>query len=189
MTEFKEWPKIPRGGNAEAVTITEKIDGSNACVVIEHGIVIGAQSRNRMLTDFTLFGGLIHNGDDNFGFAEWVIKNKAELAKLGDGYHYGEWAGPGIQQNPHNLTEKTFFLFNTFRWNAENPNLPEICKVVPVLYNGPYYDGLINETMANLRGSAANAGYAPEGVVTWFHRGKRYEKTTFAYERGKWAAA
>ena len=34
MVEFKEWPKIPRG-LGEQMTITEKIDGTNACIIVE----------------------------------------------------------------------------------------------------------------------------------------------------------
>lgn len=33
QVEFKEWPKIPRGQN-EIVSITEKINGTNACIII-----------------------------------------------------------------------------------------------------------------------------------------------------------
>ena len=99
--EFKAWNKIPRE-NPFRATITEKINGTNACIIIQDGSVVGAQSRKRLITP----------DDDNFGFAAWVEKNSEALEALGDGYHYGEWAGPGIQKNPHALDEKQFFLFN-----------------------------------------------------------------------------
>lgn len=102
MLEFKPWPKISRD-NPFNVTITEKIDGTNACIIIQDGLLVGVQSRKRFITTL----------DDNYGFAAWVCENENELLKLGDGYHYGEWAGPGIQKNPHDLNEKTFFLFNS----------------------------------------------------------------------------
>lgn len=204
--EFKEWPKIPRGQN-ESITITEKIDGSNGCVIVKPVrvnnndgtvsitlAVVGAQSRNRMLTSFSEEKGLVRDGDDNFGFAYWVIEHKDELAALGEGYHYGEWAGPGIQQNPHNLKEKKFFLFNTFRWEAkqdvnEAPNgrvPPACCDVVPTLYQGQLTHGIVNDTMAMLKIDALLSDYKPEGIVVWYHRGRRYEKLTFAYQNGKW---
>lgn len=85
--EFKAWPKIPRA-TGEKVTITEKMDGTNACVVIQEGKIVGVQSRKRFITP----------EDDNYGFAAWVAENEQELLKLGDGYHYGEWAGLGIQK-------------------------------------------------------------------------------------------
>ena len=87
--EFKKWEKIPRE-NPFTVTISEKIDGTNACIVIIDGAIAEVQSRKRFITP----------GDDNYGFALWVEENKDDLASLGDGYHYGEWAGEGIQKNP-----------------------------------------------------------------------------------------
>ena len=105
--EFKAWEKIPRE-NPFTVTITEKIDGTNACIIIMDGEIVGVQSRKRLITVL----------EDNYGFAKWVEYNKKDLLGLGDGYHYGEWAGLGIQGNPHKLDKKHFFLFNTFRWNS-----------------------------------------------------------------------
>lgn len=74
--EFKSWGKIPRA-IGEGVTITEKLDGTNACVVIQDGVIAGVQSRNRFITP----------EDDNYGFARWVSENEHELLKLGEGYH------------------------------------------------------------------------------------------------------
>ncbi len=173
--EFKEWPKIPRG-QEEIITITEKIDGTNACIVIQDGKLVGVQSRKRCITP----------EDDNYGFAKWVEENKADLLSLEDGYHYGEWAGPGIQKNPHNLEEKTFFLFNTNRWNPDNPNTPNCCSVVPVLYHGLRDRDVLDVVMANLSALAKKTCYLPEGVVVWYSKTRRYEKYTFAFTGGKW---
>ena len=115
--EFKAWPKIGRE-NPFKVTITEKLDGTNSCVIIQDDKVVGVQSRKRFITP----------EDDNFGFAQWVVDNNDELLSLEDGYHYGEWAGEGIQKNPHCLEGKHFFLFNTFRWNPDNHNKPPCCR-------------------------------------------------------------
>lgn len=181
--EFREFPKIPRGGANETVTVTEKIDGTNACVIIgEDGSLVGCQSRKR----------LIFPGDDNFGFASWAHDNRAELATLGEGYHYGEWAGPGIQKNPHGLETRKFFLFNTARWNSDNPNRPECCDVVPTLYEGPVYPELVSNVMQDLwesyvgRRKVEDSAVKPEGIICWYHRGRRYEKHTFENPEGKW---
>ncbi len=38
--EFKAWPKIPRE-KGNIVTVTEKIDGTNACGIIRDGELVG----------------------------------------------------------------------------------------------------------------------------------------------------
>lgn len=180
VPEFKAWPKIPRvkGNN---VTVSEKIDGTNACVIIEGGKLVGVQSRSRM----------IKPGDDNFGFAFWVHENSDQLAAiLGDGYHYGEWAGPGIQKNPHELTEKTFFLFNTFRpVESYGDQFSELSiSVVPLLYHGPYDEEVIEELMMDLKnGKIGHAvGGKPEGIVLYYHDTRSRQKMTFEFSEGKW---
>ncbi len=188
MVEFKEWPKIPRGGPNEEVTITEKIDGTNACVIVEvqpdgTNKVVGCQSRTQLLTD----------GKDNYGFRAFVLDNQDELAKLGEGYHYGEWAGEGIQKNHHNIKGKKFFLFNSERWRDGRQERPACCGCVPVLYEGPLIiekmSGTINaidDAMTALWDNAKDGGWYPEGIVVWYHKGRRYEKHTFENAEGKW---
>lgn len=171
--EFKPWPKIRRE-NPFAVTITEKIDGTNACIVIKEGELVGVQSRKRFITP----------EDDNYGFAGWVHRNLEDLLSLGDGYHYGEWAGPGIQQNQHGLEEKQFFLFNTFRW-SNNPNLPACCSVVPVLFQGDLEANTVNKLLTQLL-SNAKPGTVPEGVITYYHSTKSFTKHTIKNPHGKW---
>jgi hypothetical protein len=171
MVEFKAWHKIPRGGK-DLVTVTEKMDGTNACIIIEGDEIVGVQSRKRLITP----------EDDNYGFAGWVSRNASELVKLGDGYHYGEWAGLGIQKNPHNLEEKTFFLFNTYRCPSQ---LPEICAVVPVLYHGAYYEDMVEDIMLTLKDDA-EAIYEPEGIVVFSHNTQCMTKYTFKFSEGKW---
>lgn len=173
LVGFKPWPKIPRE-KGNIITITEKIDGTNACLIVMNGELVGCQSRNR----------LIAPGDDNMGFAHWAYSNHEEIAKLGDGYHYGEWAGPGIQKNPHMLTEKTFFLFNTFR---PQESLPPCVKQVPVLYQGSYSDTTVETAMTNLWVKASAEGYIPEGIIIYHHNTRSYVKRTFANNEGKWA--
>src|SRR5258708_1600570 len=124
LETFHEFPKIAR--LSRDCIITEKIDGTNAqVVVLEDGRVL-AGSRSRFLTKET----------DNFGFHLWVTQHEDELRGLGPGRHYGEWWGSGIQRG-YGLRkgEKRFSLFNVSRWGTERPTC---CHVVPVLYMGPF---------------------------------------------------
>jgi len=171
--EFKPWPKIGRG-NPFKVTITEKIDGSNACIVIVDGEIVKVQSRKRFITP--------GKNNDNAGFAGWVEAHKDELLALEDGHHYGEWAGPGIQGNPLKLEEKRFFLFDTFRWNPDNPNRPACCDVVPVLYQGI----LIPETIPGLLDDLKSKETTREGVVVFYHAFRTRTKHTIKSPNGKW---
>ena len=172
--EFKPFGKIPRE-NPLLVTITEKIDGTNACIVIKDGEVVGVQSRKRFITP----------DSDNFGFASWVNEHKAALLALGDGYHYGEWAGPGIQKNPRNLKDRRFFLFNVFKWGEHNPP-PVGCEVVSVLFNGELSKDTLEDIMISLYDRAIEyEGYTPEGIVIYHHASRSYSKHTFKNTKGK----
>lgn len=127
MGEFRKWGSTPRWH--KGLTITEKINGTNACIVIYNGQV-KAQSRNRMITP----------DDDNAGFAKWVYDNAGVLTDtLGYGYHYGEWFGPGIQKNPLGVESKRFALFGATKYTEGNGY--ELSKVdgletVPLLFHG-----------------------------------------------------
>jgi hypothetical protein len=177
MTEFIPFPKMPR--LRRECIITEKIDGTNACIFItEEGEVL-AGSRTRWITP----------QDDNFGFAAWVEANKDELLKLGAGRHFGEWWGSGIQRG-YGLQkgEKRFSLFNVARWclHGQEPAvipspdprivkmqgvLPECCGLVPVLFRGMFDTLRVDAALQNLahNGSQAAPGFMrPEGVVC-FH--------------------
>ena len=173
--EFIEFPKMAR--LSREVIITEKIDGSNAQVLITEDGDIIAGSRNRWLT----------LKDDNFGFAAWVDAHKDELLKLGTGRHFGEWWGKGIQRR-YGLTERKFSLFNVRRWakHGTEPErivtgdprvvkfqevLPECCDLVPILFRGDFCTVAVNKCLDDLRalGSVAAKGFMnPEGVVV-FH--------------------
>lgn len=176
--EFEGWGKTPRLDKlSEECTITEKIDGTNGCIVVEGGEVVAIKSRNRF----------IKPGDDNMGFAFWVHENREELADfLGNGEHYGEWAGPGIQQNPHNLMVKTFFLFNTRRPWATYPPTELPIQQVRILYQGQYDPEAVIVVMQDLQLFAARHAYEPEGVIVQMHQtGERF-KSTFKHPHGKW---
>lgn len=168
--EFKPWPKIKRD-NPLTYTITEKMDGANVAVIIQNGEVVGCQSRKHLITI----------DDDNYGFAQWVFDNRDELTKLGDGHHFGEWCGPGIQKNPHCFDEKRFYLFNTYRWRDGRQPRPTCCHVVPILFEGVLESDTIECTMTALREYYATAvPYGkPEGVICYNHSSQTYTKHTY----------
>ena len=172
--EFEAWPKISRT-NPLLVTITEKINGTNACVAInENTEEIVAQSRNRIITP----------DNDNYGFAKWVETNKEDLyINLGDGHHFGEWAGLGIQKNPNKLDRKKFFLFNTYRWGVDRP---KCCDVVPILYTGELGANTVEVLLEGLVKEGSMIGGEAEGVVVYSHAHNSYTKCTIGCNEGKW---
>lgn len=165
--EFVAWPKIAR--LSREVIVTEKLDGTNAQIIIsDDGTQIAAASRTRLITP----------EDDNFGFAGWVERNKEALLQLGPGRHYGEWWGSGIQRG-YGLKEKRFSLFNVTRWADVSIDGP--FSVVPVLYKGPFNTEWIDDCLKSLEvdGSVAAPGFMkPEGIVI-FHTASHhlYKKT------------
>jgi hypothetical protein len=182
VPNFESFPDIKKLGSA-ALFITQKIHGSNAQIYIfqqEDGnldLICGSRSR------------WIAPGDDNFGFAEMVHANKQEfIDKLGQGRHYGEWAGPGINSG-EGLTKKTFVLFDHWKYPPERP-LPPNTVIVPVLYSGAFDMGEVEKAMNDLRtnGSKLVPGFMrPEGVVVRI-KGERY-KVVFQAEEAKWKQA
>lgn len=170
--EFVEFPKMARF--SRDVIVTEKIDGTNAAVVIEeahcgeyppHAIAmvgeynIYAQSRTRFITP----------ENDNAGFARWVVEKAEQLVDLGPGRHFGEWFGSGIQRT-YGLQEKRFALFNVARWNDPAAR-PLCCHVVPTLWRGNFSDLRADLLLGELAlfGSQAVPGFMrPEGIVV-FH--------------------
>lgn len=180
--QFQPWPKIPRL-KKERITITEKMDGTNSCIIIEDGEIIGIQSRKRFIYPE---GFADKKGCDNAGFAGWVQEHEEELLGLGDGHHYGEWAGPAIQKNPHNLSIKRFYLFNTQRWGAYAERCPKCCTTVRVLYEGPNTLEAVEDAMLSLQSIAKMEEYVPEGVIIFNHLAKNSYKRTYTSEEGKW---
>lgn len=194
-------------------TITEKIDGTNACIIIDpmasaddgpYKDQVVATIDNAVADEFPLHvlaqsrNNLITPAKDNAGFARWVANNVEELvAVLGTGYHFGEWCGAGIQRR-YGLDGKKFALFNTKRWGAlsqhpEGGLLGGQLTVVPVLAEG-YMDNpgqVALDCMNKLKaeGSAFAPGFMdPEGVVMRHGPSGTVFKKTFDYdEQGKWA--
>lgn len=182
---FEEFKKIPR--LSREVIVTEKIDGTNAQIYIEHvptlasieGLsydeirygdkeilyssdewTIRAGSRNRWI--------MPGKNTDNSGFAGWVKEHALELVKLGPGRHYGEWWGQGIQRG-YGLKEKRFSLFNTSRWTSRwnlNPWTGDtstvcienpVCHVVPIVYSNIFNTAWIDVSLGRLKESGSIA--------------------------------
>lgn len=165
LPPFVGFPKIPR--LKRHIFVTEKIDGTNAqVVVLEDGRVL-AGSRNRWITPER----------DNFGFAGWVKAHEEELRTgLGIGQHFGEWWGPGIQRG-YGIPAKRFSLFNATRWT--DAVRPACCSVVPSMYVGPQSEEAVVECLRKLReeGSLAAPGFMkPEGIVVYHSAGGHYYK-------------
>lgn len=124
---FIKWPSTPRFH--KGLTITEKIDGTNACIRILDGAVT-TQSRKRLITP----------EDDNFGFARWAYDNAGALTDvLGYGVHFGEWFGEGIQKNPLGIEGKRFAHFSPWKFNDDQKErIAEsgLVEFVPVLFEG-----------------------------------------------------
>lgn len=189
--EFRKWDKTARWGSP--FDITEKLDGTNAAVLIRtveledddfssdpltvsvDGTLyaVAAQSRTRIITA----------EDDNYGFARWVEDNVHTLVKdLGPGTHYGEWWGAKIQR-AYGLTngERYFSLFDhkrygaEFEWNTLTPNL----SLVPLMnYDDEFTMEALSDAVTALKehGSFAHSGKfdRPEGVVVhWHHNDMR----------------
>lgn len=178
VPEFKEFSKISRFYEQD-VYITEKIDGTNGCIYIYRDtdqmgyedayLTMMVGSRTRWITP----------EDDNYGFARWARENQNELLKLGEGYHYGEWWGQGIQRG-YGMKKKVFSLFNTYRWSDPEVR-PACCDVVPVLYAGPVTPEMVEIYSKPLAHSEAAAVYGiqfdkPEGVMMYFTNANMYFK-------------
>lgn len=203
---FEPFPKLAR--LKRGCVVTEKIDGTNAQVLIVNpetledaaydwvcqnkpladvvsdthsSLYVYAGSRTRMITP--------GSATDNYGFAAWVQENASELAKLGEGRHFGEWYGRGIQRG-YGLDERRFALFNTAR---PKESLPACVEQVPVLSTADFSTENIDAHMRILKvkGSAAVPGFmAPEGIVVYHTASRTSFKRTFEHdETGKERAA
>lgn len=186
--EFKPFPSIKRINNAH-MQITQKIHGSNAQILITtevpgdaEGLLVHVGGIN-----YRVFVGSrtrwIKPDSDNYGFATFVYNNAEEFVnKLGVGQHFGEWAGPGINSG-EGLTEKTFVIFDYWKYPAERP-LPPQTRVMPVLYTGGMDLSQIELVMQDLKqnGSKLVPGFMrPEGAVISID-GVRYKKVFNAEE-------
>jgi hypothetical protein len=168
------------------VTITEKIDGTNALI---HISTKNTTSRDP-IDPFVVYSNdqyevrvgsrtqWITPKKDNFGFAQWVVKNVDNLLLLGPGSHFGEWYGQGIQIG-YGMKERRFVLFNAGRWNSSNVH--HCIQVVPILFEGVFSEAAINESLDMLRnrGSHLVPGWNnPEGIVIYHEASGKSFKVT-----------
>lgn len=196
MEEFQEFKKIPR--LSREVVITEKIDGTNGVIYIGESGEFLVGSRSRWIDGHT----------DNYNFWHWATENKDELLKLGQGFHYGEWWGSGIQRG-YGLVkgEKRFSLFNVQKWCLYNETpklisidpktkvekyqerLPSCCSLVPILWTGMFNTEIIDVQLEilKLNGSVASPGFMkPEGIVIYHKAGNvTFKKTIEKDEKPK----
>lgn len=205
MIEHVKLPSLSR--LFRDMTITEKIDGTQSGIHFEKGVScseyvleavplaanelyvdgyiihFAAQSKNRLITP----------EDDNYGFARWVYNNAADLyALLGEGSHFGEWWGQGIQRR-YGQDHKRFSLFNVERYKEVSAVVGgSPVEPVPVLYSGPFDTDMIVHVTENLKdwGSVAAPAFKdPEGVVVFHHHsGKSFKFTLDNNDKHKWEA-
>lgn len=176
FTEFRKISRLSRD-----VVITEKIDGTNASILIsdtgEPFVYESGQEVPFLTGSRTRW---IQPENDNYGFAKWALVNAQELLKLGPGQHFGEWWGSGIQRGYGLLNgEKRFSLFNTGRWAGKE--LPGCVSVVPELYKGLFDTMAVELALVQLMtdGSVAAPGFMkPEGVVVYHSAGRMLFKKT-----------
>ena len=185
LDEFEAWPKI--GRLRRDVIITEKLDGTNGQISIRAAEMDRFPDND--LDAYVLVNGCAHyvragsrnkwiapGKQDNAGFAGWVRENADVLVELlGEGRHYGEWWGQGIQRR-YDMDHKQFSLFNVGRWNhAMFTEYDTEIDVVPTLYEGPFHTDSIQNVVDELErnGSVAAPGFMdPEGVIV-FHTASR----------------
>lgn len=202
MPDFESFGKIPR--LSRDIVVTEKIDGTNGQILIREIAMtdLWSDGCKRILTSdengspraYEVFAGSrkrwITPSDDNFGFADWVFENAYDLLDvLGEGRHYGEWWGRGIQRG-YGMSERRFSLFNTKRWvydeMMQNPRFANMfhnvgLDIVPILYSGPFSTERIEWVLDELKltGSYAAPGFMnPEGVIVYHSAANMYFKKT-----------
>jgi len=228
--DFTPMPKTPRLDRS--CVITEKLDGTNASIhikpvterpktrdvvcplepeapsdsgwlVVKDGKawVMAAASRNRWLMPASISGD---KSTDNYGFAAWAYEHASELVDLGEGSHFGEWYGSGIQRG-YGLKDRVFALFNVNRWKsyhhpwsldmvtggrrgADAVLAPACVDVVPVLGVGDFYStNVVNdcfEMLANF-GSFARAQHykKPEGIMVFHSASRQLFKMTYDLDK------
>lgn len=176
---FESFGKI--GRLSREVIITEKIDGTNAQIIIGEDGEFATASRTRLITPT----------DDNYGFSKWAHDHKDELMQMGPGRHFGEWWGQGIQRN-YSQPAKRFSLFKVSRWGEGGKDAdkkPACVGVVPLLWRGDFDTNAIKGVMHTLEkgGSIAAPGFMkPEGIVIYHTaNGVLFKKTIEDDDKGK----
>ena len=208
--KFTKFPKIQRFDKM-TLLITQKLHGTNASIwIVKVDPELECLAHTDELEFFTSDrqyivkagkrSSFITCEKDNFGFAKFVHANKDALAEaLGEGVHFGEWVGPGINSG-EGLEEKRLALFNVLGLEKRKEELEAECKwpdrvdLVPVLYFGNSNDiqTEVDKAMIELKnnGSKYCAGFMrPEGVVTSILGTNTKFKKVFDAEETQWTKA
>lgn len=196
--EFEAWPKTLHVDKVLGkVIVTEKIDGTNACLFFYPNGEMFVQSRNRIITP----------DQDNAGFAKWAYRNQKDLFYIfGPGRHYGEWWGHKIGRT-YDMTYNVFSVFNNGRFykteansndsmstRAHEMGLGEEISAVPHIFTGMYgspeMDGAIDAFSGGMSLAALEYGIEypnPEGVCFYFREFDKVAKLVFAHPgKHKW---
>lgn len=176
MPEFKAYKKTSRLENVTC-RITEKLDGTNALIYIDHDtntILAGSRSRWLMANSKT---------KDNFGFGAWVEANRDELLKLPNGYHYGEWVGKGIQRG-YNMSDRQLYLFNQDYLEAFQC---KCVKFVPFIkmYSLSYLQTIIDQLQEQFikTGSILDSNTKAEGLIIELSQGVSTTKLKVIWDK------
>jgi hypothetical protein len=188
LPDFRKFAKIPRFHSP--VTITEKLDGTNAVLFIDeanaspsnYATNIPAQDL-QYGTHFAVAGSRkrwLAEGEDNHGFRAWVKQNLEQLILgLDPGTYYGEWWGKKINRG-YGLDEKRFTPFGLA---SGKPVEHELFHPLPILYEGRFFPEAAYECLLELQneGSRAAPGFKPaEGIVIRFNDTGARLKLTFS---------
>ena len=213
-TQFQAWPKTSRF--FRDIVITEKIDGSNMAIGIKRIEDIDryydeGKPETATIIDNTIFADVTVGGQrygiytqsrnrlvspgkhtDHMGFAGWVQDHAEELVTfLGEGLHFGEWWGSGIQRG-YGLTkgEKHFSLFNTHRFENIQADSDDLVRCVPILYQGPMVEKEITAALDYLDNNGSEAAPRfpnPEGICIYHTSSRLVQKVTLDNnDAGKW---
>jgi hypothetical protein len=205
LAEFVAWPKTPR--MFRDMIVTEKIDGTNAAVMVrpldwiggdaprdhetvvvrhDEAFAVGAQSRKQLIRP--------GKGTDNYGFAQWVHERADQLVELlGPGRHFGEWWGKSIQRG-YGMPVRGFSLFNVHRHAGRSEAFDDgtFLTVVPTLYQGQFSSMAVRDCAEelHLNGSVAAPGFKdPEGIIVFHVAANRTFKYTLDGDGHKEARA
>jgi hypothetical protein len=181
---------------------TEKIDGTNAQIMVvprsqleAEGLADCAATATSSDDQYNMYVGSrkrwISPGKstDNYGFAGWCREHADELiTTLGEGRHYGEWWGHGINRG-YGTAERRFSLFNVGRWSEENT--PDWLHVVPTLGIGPIENWSRYSDELSYNGSFASPGFMEvEGIVIYhMQSGAGFKYTYEGDDMSKWQLA
>lgn len=127
------------------VVATDKIDGTNVCLLIKNGNIAQITNRKNLKNIFTVKNQTKWEGTCLEGLAKAI--QKGWLNNFEDGYFYGELIGEIINGNPHKLKGHLWvplnYLRDHCRWHSWEANkypktfeaISDWLKNIPSLFN------------------------------------------------------